>query len=787
MDKCISDIDTIVARYERARYLEQESFTKTMALNASIYPKWIDESDTFVYERETRVGKEYRIVHAPIRSNELAFDHAALAASLSDITGEEISPEHLPINQVNVSLARHTVEFRAFDKHWCFHSSQNICEELPRIESHWLVSPNRKRAVFLRDYNLWLKDLDTNEEHALTTDGECHYAYAVTPERIDICAGLYSSNITQAPQALWSPDSKRLFTMQTDERRVLSLPVTAYVPSDGSARPQAWTPRYALPGDKDIAEYRMVILDVESALVTEANYPNVLDTGVMPGPFQHKRAWWSCNSDIAYFVDMSRYEKQARIISINAINGDSTVLFDESAETYIDLNFMNEEPCSLFPIPDSQELIWFSERSGWAHLYLYDLNTGALKRTLTEGKWVVREVVFFDAYHRDVYFQAAGRLACRDPYYREICRVNVDSGELTVVASSDHDYVIHRNKSRDIFCAGTLGRDTNGVCGVSPSGNYFVTTRTRVDEIPITELRDRNGDILLEVEVADISSLPDNWQWPEPVKLRSADGKTSIYGVVFRPSDFDESYSYPIIDFTLGLSIAALAPKGSFFSDMVSVAGYLPAMAWAELGFIVVVIDGRGTTYRDKAFHDESYGRMHKASNLEDHIEGIKQLADRYPYMDIDRVGITSPGGCNAPVYGLLAYPDFYKVGVACSVYDSRLMLGFETYLGPGQSNNGEDTVLCDMAANLKGKLLVIHGMMDNFFQAAGMFRLIEAFVRENKDVDMLVLPNGGHMFCSGYQLRRAWDYMVKHLQQNNTPSDFKVDAGVEFALKSLG
>ena len=785
MNGCTIESEGIKRRYDRAREFEQASLTNKMVLNASLYPKWIGKSDRFIYELETEGGKVYRVVDALVASENAAFNHQQLAEALSKVTGQYADEKNLPIAQVNIDPESACVDFDAFGKRWRFHPRDNICKELAVNPAHWVISPDGKKAVFIRKYNIWIQDLRNNEEYALTSDGECHYSYGLIPERADLVSGFAKPlPYPLTPQGIWSPDSKKFFTFQTDERRVLPLPINNYIPQGESIRPQSWQPRYALPGDQHIVEYRMLVLDIENRQSINVGYPKVLDTGVIPGPFMRNRAWWSSDSKIAYFVDMSRYEKQARVVALDTQINITNILFKESSETFIDLNLMNEEPCTFFPLPESKELIWFSERTGWAHLYLYDLTTGKLKHPITEGQWLVREVVGFDINRRELYFQAAGRVADRDPYYREVCRVNIDTGKIHILASSDHDYIIHKPGTLTPFFAGVFGRDTTGVSGLAPSGKFFVTTRSRVDQVSVSELRNREGKVVMELAVTDIANLPVAWQWPEPVKLLAADNKTDIYGVVFRPTDFDSDKQYPVIDYALGLSIVTFVPKNSFFTSVINAAGYLSAAAWAELGFVVVIIDGRGTPYRNKIFHDESYGQLHTASNLEDHIAGIKQLAERYPFMDLDRVGITGPGGCNVPVYGLLAYPDFYKVGVACSVYDIRLASGFESYCGLPEKSWDEQFLPENMACNLEGKLLVIHGVLDNFFQVAGFFRWVDGLIRENKDIDVLLLPRGGHMFCEGYSLRLAWDYMVRHLQGTNPPIDFMLDSATEFALK---
>jgi dipeptidyl-peptidase 4 len=774
-------------RYDQARIFEQQSFTNTLVLNSCLYPKWIGTTECFIYLRETIDGKEYRFVDGLCASNQLAFDHCALAKSLARKIGQACNANNLPISDVDVSEYPDNFLFYAFDKKWRFDLHTGVCKTIDVPPSHWLVSPNGKRAVYIRGYNLWVRNLETGEERPLTDDGEKHYAYSVTPERVDLVGGIGVglSFATPSPQALWSPDSGMIFTLQTDERQVQTLPVNVYVPEGKEVRPQCLQPRYALPGDEHIAEYRMLVIDVDTGYSVEAAYPRVLDVGDI-GPFQRKRVWWSANSDKAYFVDMARGEKRARVVEFNPLSGDTKVLFEELSDTYIDLHFMNEELCTFMPLPDSHELIWWSERSGRAHLYLYDLNTGELKRTLTQGDWLVRDVLAFDPVRRDVFIQIAGRDAARDPYYREVCRVNIDSCDMTSLACSDHDYVVHKKDTFFLYALKYSGHDTDGAWGISPTGNYVVATRTRVDEAPVTELRDRNGCSVMVLEAADVSALPEGWQWPEPVKLKAADGKTDIYGVVFRPTYFDASEQYPVIDYAQCLPTIAIAPKGSFCSDTLSAVTYLTAAAWAELGFIVVIIDGRGTTFRDVEFHHSSYGRMHLASHLDDHIHGIRQLADRYSYMDTDRVGITGQGGCNAAAYGLLAYPDFYKVGTVVSAYDVRLALGFEIYQGSPQEGEYMGSVLGQLAGNLRGRLLLIHGMLDNFFHPAGMFQFVDALVQENKCFDMLMIPNGGHMWREGYALCRAWDYMVRYLRGSEPPEGFKLMAGKEFALRKM-
>lgn len=795
----IVDDQSMLSRYQRAEALEHEAQVESMVLNARIFPNWVNNGRCFWYIRKnrrseistTKITKEYRLVDVQSGTNTPAFDHQLLAQKLSSSSGREVDPSDLPIFQLELELTPMRAAFVAFNKHWHFDAEKKSCEEISVSPSNWLVSPNGKKAAFLREYNLWIRELDSGKEYALTEDGKHHYAYGTQPERVNLVAGLGGSSWlnTAIPEALWSPDSTQLLTVQVDERQVLSLPVIEYVPSDGSVRPKTIHTKYALPGDDYIVSYRILAINVASKQVCSANYPPVLDAVLWASLFSGNRIWWSKDSGSAYFVDMARGQQHVKMVAFNTYTGNCRVLFQESSETHIDLNLHYEQPASLLPLLDTNELIWFSERSGWAHLYLYDLHNGQLKNVITSGDWLVREILYFDEQRREVTIQAAGCVAERNPYYRGIYRVNIDTGIMTSIVSSEHDYVVHKPTSISVVFGSFYGVATGSCSGVSPDGHYIVVTRTRADQIPVTELIDRDGNTILEVETADVAGLPKGWQWPEPVKLLAADGKTDIFGLVFRPSDFSADKHYPVLDWANTNSFYGFVPQGAFGNDTMGGYAYMSAAAMAELGFITVLIDGRGTCYRSKAFHDEAYGKMHMGSNLEDHVVGIRQLAERYKYMDLGNIGITDFGGSNGPVYGLLAYPDFYKVGTVQSTWDIRLLTQSESYQGLLQSSRDyEQSVLGNMAGSLTGKLLLMHGALDPYFHISGVLQLVDALVRKNKDFDLVLLPNGGHDVSGTqqYGLRRMWDYLVVHLQGNKPPTNFRLSCGGEFALEKL-
>ena len=782
---------SILARYRRAEALEHAKFDGSMVLNAQIIPQWIGDSNCFWYRCSNRknpdlaaeIATEYRLVRAKSGTNTEAFDHTVLATALAEAANQPVDALSLPISHLHFDLDNEQITFDAFDQRWQFDGTVKSVKKSVAHPSSWRVSPDGTKAAFIKNYNLWVREIDSGEECALTHDGELHYAYAVQPESRDLIGDLCAATCTPKPDARWSPDSRQLFTLQTDERQVRSLPSMLYAPQDGTVAPRVVERKYALPGDKHIALYRMVMIDVATVAETAVSYTPLADSFVWQTPFSGNTAWWSGDGRQVYFVDMTRGQKTARLVSVDRQTGASKILFEESSATYLELGLYYEFPPMLMYLPDTNELIWPSERSGWWHLYRYDLNTGELKNAITSGDWLVREVLHFDKDNRELWIQLAGRVASRNPYYRELARVNIDTGEMTVLASSDHDYSVH-----------TLSN-----AGISCSNDFVVMTRSRVDEAPITELRDRQGEVVLIVETADISGLPEGWQWPESVSMKADDGITDIYGVLFRPSDFDPDKHYPVLDMGIVGPFYSALPTGAFLPGVVSQAEnivipdpisnnfYMTLSALAELGFIVTMIDGRGTPYRSKVFHDFGYGSFTEGGGLVDHVVGIKQLGERYPFMDLERVGIvTTDAPSNAAILGLLNYPDFYTVGVSFSPAHPDLIRQGEVYCGILDEADRKGAIWHDVVQHLEGKLLVITGLLDTVFHSSGTFQLVDALVKANKDFDLIIQPNGGHALRVRNAHRRVWDYVVRHLLGVEPPKHFKLITGDEKSLPGI-
>ena len=764
-----------------ARFQNALNDMSTIAKNTTLAPHWIGKSDCFWYRRETQVGVEFRLVNAKEATNQVAFDHQVLAAALADVCQQDISADNLPMTYVNITLHPRQVHFLAFDQHYCFDNETGHCQAVtPGVDLHSidrLVSPDGKKIAFARDYNLWVKDIETGEESALTQDGEQRYSYATSPVSWGVSLGI-------GLQACWSPDSNMLFTVQTDNRQVKCTPVTNYVPQDGSVRPVVTEYPIGYPGDEHVEEQRLLVIQVETRQQQSANYRRVHTNRGGYGFIGDNLAWWSKDSQHAYFVDMERGDQIARVVEFDTYCGDTNVLFEDTSETYLNLSPCEATAALLLPLPDSEELIWYSERTGWGHLYLYDLKTGHLKRPVTEGEWGVREVLHFDAENRELWIQTGGRVEGRNPYYLDICRVNIDTGKLIALTDSDHEYSVFGSlgprTTLFLFRAYIDPDGPSTIGGISVTANYVVATCSRADQAPVNVLLDRNGKQLLEVERSDMSGLPANWQWPESVELLGADKKTDIYGTVFRPSDFSPDKQYPVIDCSLCIPEITTSLAGSFSNAPLGGVFFLKAAALAELGFIVVTIDGRGTPFRGRSFLDTSYGWVPSANRAEDRMAGINQLGERYPYMDLDRVGIVAFNGTVGAVYGMLEHPEFYKVGVSQSLQDARVMASIWGELYEGiESQKASHRHAEELVDNLQGKLLLIQGLQDRMDHSAATWRLVHALQLANKDFDMLILPNegsrpeDGEHLSSPYAYRRAWDYFVAHLQCVDPPKEF--------------
>ena len=765
----------IAERYQHAAEVQQ-SKTHHWMLNSSVVPHWLRGRDQFWYERETPEGHRFITFDAVTHAKSDAFDHARLAQELAKAYGKPVDPNDLPIAGLRINPDDGSLQFSVGPKNWRF-DAKGLAEETDST-SNYSVSPDGKLGVFFKNQDLWVKDLKSGAETQLTTDGERFYTYG---------AGVAASAApVPSPKVVWSPDSSRIFTAQTDDRQVLDAPLVEFapngsVPGDKPApagqtenpfRPKLVPYRVAFPGDVNVATFRLTIIDAKNAHQIPVRYQPIPATRMNDTPMDGNRMWWSADAKTAYFVDVERGEKTVHVVSVNAESGATRELFSETSDTYVELASNVYTPAIIRPLYKTNQLVWYSERSGWAHLYLYDLTTGKLVRALTTGDWLVNDILRVDEDRHQMLISLQGRSKDKNPYYREVARVDLRTGALKVLSTSNDDHQVVSAGSLERLVVVLTGGDPEGLQGAAPSGRYFVETLASADKPSHTVLRNGEGQMLATVEDADVTQLPSYWKWPEPVRLLAADGRTEIDGLIFRPADYDPKKKYPIIDYIYGGPQVAHVPKGPGLND------YMSAATYGALGFFAVIIDGRGTTERSRDFHTQSYRKAETASNLEDHITAIRQLAAKDPAIDLEHVGITGfSGGGYMTASALLRYPDFFKVGVAGSGnHDQRVFWNTwgERYEGYPVGDYYKDQANSTYAKNLKGKLLLVHGLLDTGVHPSNVWQLEQALIDANRDYDTLLWPRARHELPS-YGLRRCWDYFVQNLAGEIPPHEFEL------------
>lgn len=753
----------MLERYKRAAEIEHLLVDDYTDLNARVVPNWMKCGTKFWYKRKDERETQYWLVDAAAAKKRPAFDHERLAQELSSLTGEDCDPADLPVSIESITDTE--ILFSAFDRNWKYEVSGGLSGEeadrKPAHPAHWRMSPNGRTALFTRDFNLWARDVDSSEERPLTTDGVKHYSYASEPEARDLVAGFHNMfPEDKQPEALWSPDGKKVFTYQLDERAVETLPSMLYVPYGDDIRPRVVERKFPLAGDEYVPTFRFVVLDVETGAQIAVDHTPIEDSYIWLCPVSGNRCWWSADSSKAYFLDMARGHKSVSVVEVHAESGACRTLFEETSDTFLGIDRHPELPSSMVPLPDTGELLWFSYRSGYRHLYLYDLDTGALKNTITEGDWSVHDVVALDEGTREVFVTNFGRQE-ENFYFRDFVRVNIDSGEMTSIASGDFDVQVTQK-------------------AISPDKKHIVVTYSRVDTPQRTELRDRFGEVVMIMEEADLSRLPEGWEWPEPFEVLADDGVTKLYGTIYKPSNFDPKKKYPILDFGQWASGVAY-PKHSFLPVIDEI-----AMSIAELGVVVVTMGGRGGGFREKSIRDYGYDDFWEIGATRDHVAGINQLADTRPFMDLDRVGVWDPDN-NGALFGLLDFPEFYKAGIVSSLYDPRLCKHGEVFSGiTDEEKRREFQIWGDKIHNLKGKLLIITGMLDIWWTPSMTFRLTDALLRANKDFDHYVHPHGGHIGRCIYARRRIWDFITRHLIGGEPPEDFIYSSALDVRLSNL-
>jgi dipeptidyl-peptidase 4 len=605
------------------------------------------------------------------------------------------------------------------------------------------MSPDGKKGVFIRDWNLWMRDAASGRETQLTTDGVKDFGY-----------GTDNAGWTMSDRAIvmWSPDSKKIATFQQDQRNVGDM----YLVSTQVGHPTLREWKYPLAGDTAVTMIHRVIIDVSGdtpkmvrlQMPADQHRSTLCDHIVCGGEWADVE-WYPDASKLA-FVSTSRDHKDEVLRVADAATGAIRTVLEEHVPTQYE---SGNGKVNWHVLPASNEVIWFSERDNWGQLYLYDLTTGKLKQQITTGEGNVTQLLRIDEKGRELYFAGVGKEPGRDPYFRHFYKIGMDGKGLTLLTPEDADHTI------------TL----------SPSARYFVDTYSTPVAPPATVVRDMNGKLLVTVAKTDISRLlATGWKPPTPITVKARDGKTDLYGLLYTPTNLDSTKKYPIIN-----HIYPGPQTGSVGGRSFNPARG-DAQSLADLGFVVLELDGMGTPWRSKAFHDAYYANMGD-NTLPDQIAGMKQLASRYKWVDIDRAGIYGhSGGGFATADAMFRYPDFFKVGISESGnHDNREYEDDwgERYAGLVKGANYDDQANENHARNLKGKLLLAHGTMDNNVPTENTLLVVDALIKANKDFDLLMLPNQPHGYGneSNYMTRRRWDYFVKNLLGVDPPKEYEL------------
>jgi dipeptidyl-peptidase-4 len=763
------------ADYERAEKSLAGS-TNALVYHSGVRPAWL-AGERFWYRVTTADGSEFILVDPAKGTRAPAFDHVKLAAALAAAGGGRYDGNHLPFTEIDPSADGQSVVVTAASKRWKCDVAGNACAETTeaatagggggragrgggggrggrggrgateaggRAES---MSPDGKRAVFIRDNNLWAREVAGGAETQLTKDGVKDFGYATDN------AGWQSSD---RPIVVWSPDSTKVASFQQDQRGVGEM----YLVSTAVGHPTLKEWKYPLPGDAVVTTIQPVIIDVVANKMVRLQIPPQQHRSTLCDDVRCGGEWsdvqWSEDGAHLAFVSTSRNHREETLRLADVATGAVRDVYDEKVAKFFE---SGNGAVNWKYLPKSNEFIWFSEKDNWGHLYLYDLTTGKLKNQITKGDWNITRILKMDEKNRVLYVLGVGREKGRDPYFIHFYRVGFDGNGLTLLTPDDGNHDI----------------------ALSPSGRYFVDTYSKPDVPPVADVRDDTGKLVAHLEKADISKLlATGWKPPMPIVMKARDGVTDIYGLMFKPYNLDTTKKYPIVN-----HIYPGPQTGSVGSRNFSAARG-DCQALADLGFVVVEIDGMGTPWRSKSFHEAYFGNMGD-NTLPDQVAGMKQLAQRYPWIDIDRVGIYGhSGGGYATAGAMFNYPDFFKVGISESGnHDNRdyeddwaeKWQGLLEKTSTAGATNYDNQANQLVAKNLKGHLLLAHGTMDNNVPPYNTLLVVNELIKANKDFDLLLIPNVAHGYgaASDYMTRRRWDYFVRYLAGGEPPKNFEL------------
>ncbi len=725
-----------VEDYNRA-YALREKYNAKHVLYAGVVPHWVDQTSAFWYVRQTEKGKEYVKVDAASKKRTALFDQQKMAAALTEKAGREINAYNLPLQNCRLNISLDTLRFQLDGKFWAYSIKNNRLLDEGAIpprgkERHWMevddekegrpvTSPDGKWTAFIKNDNVYVREVATGKEKQLSQDGTL--------------SNYYSSYIQ------WSPDSKSVVSCRI---RPVEKRYVYYVESSPAdqAQPKLHKQEYAKPGDE-------LRFKVPCIFEVESGRRLIPSTELFSQQYELSGPMWNADSKAITFEYNERGHKVYRVLEMSAADGSVRTLIEEKEEKYVNYPRIYRNYLS-----DGKRIIWSSERDNYNHLYLYDRATGKPLNQITKGEWYVRGVQHVDEANEVIYFSANGMKKGEDPYLIHYYKINFDGSNLVELTPEEG---MHQ-------------------CWYSSDYKYLVDVYSKVDQAPIIVLRDtKNGKIRMQLDKADISALLANgWKAPEVFSAKGRDGKTDMWGVIYRPSNFDPSKKYPVIEYIYSGPGDQYVPKtfSSYNWWMTSL---------AELGFIVVQVDGMTTSFRSKEFEEVCYKNL-KDAGLPDHIAWIKAAAQKYPYMDIDRVGIF---GCSAggqeSTGAVLFHPEFYKAAYsACGCHDNRMdkIWWNELWMGYPIDESYSACSNVDNAHLLSRPLMLVVGELDDNVDPASTMQVANALIKANKDFELVVIPGAHHTMGEDFGEHKRYDFFVRHLMGVTPPSWDKVKTG---------
>ncbi len=724
--------EEILERYRFAAFSDS-TINRGKIFNTSVQPVWFPDGKSFLYRRAFKDSvREYVLVNALNGKRKPLFDHQKVAEAIGRKTGEQLNPQKLLLNNITVSNNGKEIVFDAAGLSWVCSLSDSRCADtsLVRMQpqttprwrqrnslyrSRWIpyrtdsVSPDRKYMAVVRDNNIFITDKDNDKETQLTFDG---------------------SEVKPWGALAWSPNSRFLVGYRITPYKD-SLVYYISTSAENTTRGILHSQPYKQPGDP-FTTYEMFVFDMQGTKAIEVE-TEVID--FFPAPWLS----WNKQRNSFLFEKVDRGHQRFRIIEVNAETGATRTVLDEKSETFI-----YEQKIFTHYLSETNEIIWASEKDGWRHLYIINAETGHT-RPITTGNWVVREIDSIDHKGRKIWFQAGGMNPGEDPYHVHYYCIDFDGRNLVALTPEPGHHSI----------------------SYSPDRKYYLDTYSQIHIPPVVELRrSSDGKKIAEVERADISHyLAAGFRLPEPFTAKGRDGVTDIWGIVFRPTHFDTAKKYPVIE-----NIYA-GPQDAFVPKSFITGGEMQSLA--ELGFIVVQIDGMGTYNRSKAFHDVCWQNLADAG-FADRILWIKALAAKYPYIDAGKVGLygTSAGGQNS-LGGLLFHPEFYKAAVSsCGCHDNRVDKQWwnEQWMGYPVGKHYEEQSNVTNAHKLQGNLLLIVGEEDTNVPPESTYRVADALIKAGKQFEFLPVPGLGHSDGGAYGRKKKRDFFVKKLHDIDPP-----------------